>query len=106
MPDTWLLWNPTAISTGNRIRKTGGVQKLYLTAKAEELLPRIREVFQEWNQILYDGFSDEEILLLSSMLRRLYSNAELALGHPEHLTERCPASEQAAPAASRKETGT
>ena len=32
------------------------VQKLYLTAKAEELLPRIREVFQEWNQILYDGF--------------------------------------------------
>ena len=55
---------------------------------------------------LLDGFSDEEILLLSSMLRRLYSNAELALGHPEHLTERCPASEQAAPAASRKETGT
>lgn len=82
------------------------VQKLYLTAKAKELLPRIREVFQEWNQILYDGFSYEEILLLSSMLRRLYSNAELALGHPEHLTERCPASEQAAPAASRKETGT
>ncbi len=72
------------------------VQKLYLTAKAEELLPRIREVFEEWNQILYDGFSDEEILLLSSMLRRLYSNAELALGHPE----------QASPAASRKETGT
>ncbi len=65
LPDTWLLWNPTAISTGSRIRKTGGSKKLYLTAKAEELLPRIREVFQEWNQILYDGFSDEEILLLS-----------------------------------------
>lgn len=79
-------------------------QKLYLTPKAEKLLPRIREVYHAWDQILYDGFSDEEIVLLSSMLHRLYSNAEHALGHPEHLSSHQTQTNMTSNAAAGKET--
>lgn len=52
------------------------VQQLYLTEKAEALLPRIFDVFAKWDEILTRGFTDEERELALNLLTRIYMNAE------------------------------
>ena len=52
------------------------VQQLYPTEKTMELLPRIRAVLEQWDEILTRGFSGEEREQALSLLRRMYENAE------------------------------
>lgn len=52
------------------------VQQLYLTEKAEAILPRILEVFAKWKDILTSGFTEEEISVAQNLLYRMYCNAE------------------------------
>ena len=52
------------------------VQQLYLTKKAEAILPRILDVFAKWKEILTSGFTQEEISVAQDLLLRMYCNAE------------------------------
>ena len=52
------------------------VQQLYLTEKAEALLPRILDVFSRWEEVLTRGFSEEEKAQARDLLSRMYLNAE------------------------------
>ena len=52
------------------------VQQLYPTEQTLELLPRMLEVFSEWEKILTQGFTDEEKETVYSLLSRIYENAE------------------------------
>ena len=55
------------------------VMQVFPTELGKSMLPRVGEVFGEWNEILTEGFTDEEKELLISMLERLYANAERAV---------------------------
>jgi len=70
--------------SGGYIRKEASasdrrVQQLYLTEKAEAVLPKIFEVFSQWDAILTRGFTEEEIHIAHDLLERIYINAETEL---------------------------
>ena len=46
------------------------------TEKALALRPLLREMSDEWNAIITEGFSDEEIALFSDLIARAYANAK------------------------------
>lgn len=50
------------------------VCNLYLTDKAEELLPRIKKIMMAMRDVIYKGFSEEEIDLVNSMMQRMHKN--------------------------------
>lgn len=52
------------------------VQQLYLTEKAEAILPRILDIFSRWEEILTRGFTEEEKAVAKDLLSRMYLNAE------------------------------
>ncbi len=48
---------------------------VYPTRKAEEMVPMIREVYEDWNQWLVAGFSPEEQQQFSSLMERARERA-------------------------------
>lgn len=50
--------------------------RVYPTKKAEEAYPRIREVFKEWRELLFDGLGEAERDMLEDVLERLAARAE------------------------------
>lgn len=46
-----------------------------LTAAGKEMVTKIREVFQAWDQVCYQGFTEEEKQLHQSFLKRIAENA-------------------------------
>ena len=55
------------------------VMQVFPTEKAQELMPRILQLFDDGNHILTQGMTEEEQTLLLSLLERLYANAESAV---------------------------
>jgi len=51
---------------------------VYPTDKAIESYPKIRQVLANWNDILLQGFTDDEKLQLNTLLDKVYQNALLA----------------------------
>ena len=51
------------------------VQELYPTEKALALLPEIREILNQWSQILTDGLSEEESAYATDLLAKMMKNA-------------------------------
>ena len=51
------------------------VMKLYPTDKALELLPKITEILEYWEDLLTQDFTEEEIQLLTSLLSRMKARA-------------------------------
>lgn len=48
------------------------------TEKARAILPLLREMAHEWNGIITEGFTEEEIAVFSRLLERAYDNAQNA----------------------------
>ena len=46
------------------------------TEKALALLPLLREMSREWNEIITRGFTEEEINVFSELVARAYGNAQ------------------------------
>lgn len=46
------------------------------TEKALALLPLLREMSREWNEIITRGFTEEEINVFSELVARAYANAQ------------------------------
>lgn len=46
------------------------------TPKALALLPLLREMSHEWNEIITRGFTEEEIGIFSELVARAYANAQ------------------------------
>ncbi len=46
------------------------------TQKALALLPLLREMSHEWNEIITRGFSEEELNVFSDLVARAYANAQ------------------------------
>ena len=46
------------------------------TKKAQELLPALREMAREWNEIITEGFTEEEIKMFASLVERACDNAK------------------------------
>lgn len=51
------------------------VMKLYPTDKALELLPKITETLEYWEDLLTQDFTEEEIQVLNSLLSRMKARA-------------------------------
>lgn len=64
------------------------VMQVFPTELGKSMLPRIGEVFSDWNAILTEGFSAEEKEQLIGMLERLYANAERAVSPSNEAEER------------------
>ncbi len=52
------------------------VQQLFPTEKTLALLPQMMEVFSRWEEILTQGFTEEEKKTVQKLLDRIYQNAE------------------------------
>lgn len=63
-------------------RKTNTTDKrellVYPTPAAEELLPRVREVAEEWNTLLTDGIGEEELAVFYAVLAKMEERARAA----------------------------
>lgn len=57
----------------------GRVNRVYLTAKAHQIRPQLRQVLATWNQTLFAGFSAEERAAVMAALRRMAGNATDAM---------------------------
>lgn len=51
------------------------VMELYLTEKAEALMPQIRQVLQEWEHVLTDDLTEEEVETISRILAKMKEKA-------------------------------
>lgn len=51
---------------------------LHPTDKAREILPFLREISRDWNEVLTDGFTPEETAQFESLLARALANAKRA----------------------------
>lgn len=51
------------------------INHVYLTEKGKSLIPKLKEKIGEFNKIVSEGFTEEELNTLDSMLYRLTSNA-------------------------------
>ena len=52
---------------------------LSLTEKGQSLLPAILDTFQKWNEILSNGFTQDEMKTMMSQLQRMSENAANAV---------------------------
>jgi DNA-binding MarR family transcriptional regulator len=46
------------------------------TKKAQELLPCLQEMAREWNEIITEGFTAEEIEVFATLIERACANAK------------------------------
>lgn len=53
------------------------VIEVYPTEKAQDILPRVRQVFYDWNRYLTEDFQEEEKAVLNSLLERVTEKAKL-----------------------------
>lgn len=60
------------------------VLRLYLTEKAQALLPEIQRITDRWEQLLTRELTESEAQILNILLPRLLTNAQTAVeeGHP------------------------
>lgn len=56
---------------------------VYPTEKMLEILPRVRKITDEWNFIITEGISDEELSVFKSVLSRMEKKAKAALNGGE-----------------------
>ncbi|MDR1630865.1 MAG: MarR family transcriptional regulator [Oscillospiraceae bacterium] len=56
------------------------VAEVYPTQKALDALPKVRQVFHQWNEYITEDFTDEEKELLDSLLRRITEKAKRYAG--------------------------
>ena len=49
---------------------------VYPTQKAKDVIPAIREMHHKWNELVLNGFSEEECALVADFARRLAENAK------------------------------
>lgn len=52
------------------------VTLVFPTQKALDILPKVRQVFREWNEYITDEFTEEEKALLESLLLRVTEKAK------------------------------
>ena len=62
------------------------VTLVYPTEKAEEMLPRLREISRDWEAAVMEDFTEEEVELFKSMLKRVSEKAS-AMCDSESLKE-------------------
>lgn len=53
------------------------IYRIYLTDKGHEVLPVVREVLLEWNEIISTGLDENESGILISLLDRMVTNARV-----------------------------
>jgi DNA-binding MarR family transcriptional regulator len=51
------------------------VMELYLTEKAEAIMPQIRQILQEWEHVLTDDLTEEETEVISQILAKMKEKA-------------------------------
>lgn len=51
------------------------ILRIYPTEKAFDLLPKLREKMQCWNEVIMDGLTEEEQILLYNLLKKTAINA-------------------------------
>jgi DNA-binding MarR family transcriptional regulator len=51
--------------------------KLYITNKAEDVIPKIIEIIQEWIHILVEGADDQETAISIEFLKRVLNNGTI-----------------------------
>ena len=54
--------------------------KVYPTEKMLAILPDVRKITHEWNSIITDGISDEDMAVFESVLSRMEAKARAAIG--------------------------
>jgi len=54
----------------------GRIKRVALTPKARRIEPELREIRDEWSEVLTEGFSEQEREALLSLLERMVANAE------------------------------
>lgn len=81
-----LMISPASVALSTkRMEKTGLVKKiteesnlrckrLYITEKGKELTERCRQTFDEFDRMMFNGFSDDDLILLKNYLDRLLDN--------------------------------
>lgn len=62
--------------------------KVYPTQKALDVLPRVRQVLQDWNEYITEGFTDEEKTVLMSLMERITEKAKLYCESSTHTMEK------------------
>lgn len=50
------------------------ILRLYLTEKAQQIMPQINEVMDRWNQLLLEGMTPEEQQILERLMRQMRSS--------------------------------
>lgn len=50
------------------------ISRLYLTEKSDEVLPRVKKIMMAMRDIIYKGFSEEEIDMVNSLMQRMHRN--------------------------------
>ena len=53
---------------------------VYPTERMQALLPKIKSIAAEWNELLTEGISEEETEIFNSVLQRMEDNARRAIG--------------------------
>ena len=56
---------------------------VYPTEKMLDILPRVRAVTSEWNQLISDGISAEELEVFESVLHRMEKRAKEIMSQME-----------------------
>ena len=51
------------------------VMELYLTEKGESIMPQIRQVLQQWEHVLTDDLTEEEVETISRILAKMKEKA-------------------------------
>ena len=54
--------------------------KVYPTDKMLMLLPEVRRITQQWNSIITEGISDDDMAVFESVLSRMEAKAKAAIG--------------------------
>jgi DNA-binding MarR family transcriptional regulator len=54
--------------------------RVYPTDKMLGILPEVRKITQEWNSIITEGISDEDMAVFESVLSRMEAKAKAAIG--------------------------
>ena len=52
---------------------------VYPTEKMTELLPRVRAVAKEWNSLISDGISEDELAAFNKVLAKMEENAKAVI---------------------------
>ncbi len=52
------------------------VTQVFLTEKAQELIPQIRQIYRQWREYLLTGLTDQECAALEQLVGKLEARAE------------------------------